>query len=141
LIQSGIGDVVAGSLFALLQSLGTAPIFTGIVAGLITGTIGLIAFISAHGFDAVLQSFIQLVQPIISAIGDIIHRIPALLEQIPNIINSVILFIPGLAKVVISKVLEFISMIPGGLKDALVAIPAAIKAIIDSLIGHIIGAK
>lgn len=141
LIQSCIGNVAAGSIFAFLQSLATAPIFAGLIAGGITAVTALIYLISEHGLDAVLQSFVQLAQPLITAIGEFVHKVPAMLEGIPDFIKSVILFIPEIAKIVISKILECISSIPGALKDALLVIPAAIKALIEALIGHLFGGK
>jgi len=36
-IQAGIGNVAAGSAFAILQSLGTAPLVTSLIGGATTG--------------------------------------------------------------------------------------------------------
>ncbi|PVG00923.1 hypothetical protein CPB86DRAFT_782166 [Serendipita vermifera] len=39
-MQSGIGNVAAGSLFAMAQAAGTAPIVTGLHAGVAAGAAG-----------------------------------------------------------------------------------------------------
>jgi hypothetical protein len=128
--QSKKSTVAPGSLFALLQSMGTAPSSTGIVTGVIVGFTSLTIFSIIRGPEAILHSFMHLTSSIPSTISTITREIRPVVERTYDIVKPAALALFDLIRVMAPIIFGFFFVIFGVIRDTVLGITGVFKAIL-----------
>ncbi|PVF98642.1 hypothetical protein CPB86DRAFT_784679 [Serendipita vermifera] len=131
--QSSVTKITPGSLFALLQSMGTAPAATGIMTGVIVGFTSLTIFSMIRGPESVLHSFMHLTSSLTSTIDTVTQKIPTVAQGVYDVIKPIALVIFDALRVITPIIFGFFFVIFGVIRDSLLTLTAVVKAIVKQV--------